>query len=101
MTTISATGVQYVRVPVAANLRSAGVDITGDSVYLAFQATDTPVGATWVAAAWETLCGRHYARVLVGTGGTVVAAGSYFVWVKVTGNPETYIASAGPLTVTA
>lgn len=100
--TVSASGSEYVRVPLAASIPGQAVDPTGDSVYLAFQSTDTPVSATWNAGTWEgPFGGVYYVRVLVGSGGVALSAGTYYVWVKVVDNPETIYRSCGQVVVTA
>jgi hypothetical protein len=89
---ISASSLQYVKVPVAAKLAGAVVNPTGDVVALAFPTPGAPP-ITWYTGAWETDSSAstpvYLARTTVGPGGTaVLAVGSYEIWVKVTDNPE-------------
>ena len=108
---ISASSIEYVKVPVAAIVNGAAIDPSTDVVALAFVAggnsADPP--STWHTGSWEDLLvpdvetgATHAARVLVGTttgGGVVLAAGSFGVWVKVTDSPEVPIRYVGRLEV--
>jgi hypothetical protein len=95
--TIPVAAVQYVECPLVFD-----ADPLGDSVYIAFPTTQTATGATWNAASWRgPVSGTYYARVLVGVGGVVLAAGTYHVYSKIVDNPETPITYHGTLTVEA
>jgi hypothetical protein len=78
--------IDYVYIPVVAPV---GTDPTTLPVQIAFTAdgsTDRPT--TLNTAAWETIGGVTYARILVGSGGIVLAPGRWKPWWKVTANPE-------------
>jgi hypothetical protein len=102
---LSTLTLEYVRVPVQATENGMLVDISGDSVQMAFPLTGlAPIGVDWKGASWETdptvTPNVYYARCLVGPGGAVVlAAGMYDVWLKVTDNPEVPIRKAGQVRV--
>lgn len=93
---ISSASVEYVRVPISAREAGSAVDPTADTVTMAFTAGTTPT--TWIAATWETdtttTPTTYYARTLVGPGNTVLAAGTWTVWVKVTDSPEVPVLQA-------
>jgi len=102
---IASTAVEYVRVPFAGRVAGVSINPTTGTVSLAFVAPDLvgePAGGDWQAGTWETDATQtpnlYYGRVLVGTGGTVLAAGTYGVWVKVVLAPETIIRQSGQLT---
>lgn len=91
---ISALDLQYV--PAEVTLRDSGlvVNLTSDTVTMAFPVVEVaPVGGDFKAATWETDATstptRYLARCLVGPAGTVtLAAGLYDVWVKIAHSPE-------------
>jgi hypothetical protein len=91
---ISSLDLQYV--PAEVVLRDSGlvVNVSGDTVQMAFPVAEVaPAGGDWKAATWETDATatptRYLARCLVGPAGTVtLAAGLFDVWVKVTHSPE-------------
>lgn len=94
---LSVLSAQYVKVPVASVLDGQPYDPTGDSVFMAFPPVNQdPV--TWYPAVWEqAVTGgiiTNLADCLVGTGGVVLAIGTYLPWVKVVDNPETPILPA-------
>lgn len=102
---ISSLSKEYVRVPVFATEAGVAVDPTGDTVEMAFKSDGSePGGGDWVAASWESDTGpnpdRHYARIIIGPGGTVLSDDLYEVWVKVTDTPEIIVKKAGTLLVT-
>ena len=90
----SALSTQDVQVQVVATTAAgAPYDPTGDVVQMAFVPVSFPQSppATWVTASWVTDAGGNYwATCLVGpaNGGTVLAAGSYICYVKVTDSPS-------------
>lgn len=103
---IAALSREYVRVPIQAYEDGAAVDPTGDTVVMAFTAlTAQPASGDWKAASWETDAttdpDTYYARTEIGPGSTVgaLAAGDYFVWVKITDSPEVPVKRAGTLRV--
>lgn len=91
---ISALSKVYVPAEVSARDAGAVVDLSADTVQMAFPLAEVPpVSGDWKAATWEvdtTATPRRYlARCLVGPGGTVVlGANLYDIWVKVTHTPE-------------
>jgi len=101
MLEISTASLIYVKVPLLANKSGITYDPSGDVVQMAFS-TSEHLGAnpTWYAATWEAIVGGQLARCLVGTGGAVaLAAGTYWVFVKVTDSPEAPVVMAGPIRV--
>lgn len=97
---ISASSVEYVRVPVYAKASGSVVDPTGDTVVMAFMASTAAPGVSdWKTASWETDATTEpdtfFARCLVGSAVTLTAGTTYHVWVKVTDNPETPVKRAG------
>lgn len=105
MLEISTADKRYVQVPVRA--RSAGeyVNLSGDTVKMAFVATGgTPVSGDWKTASWDTdtttTPATYRAQCLVGDGGAVtLAAADYDVWVQVTHTPEIAAIKCGPIRV--
>lgn len=104
---LSPLSTEYVEIPVSVVKSGAVVSPTADTVQFAFMPLGKAPGVSdWHAGDWETLPGPpavYMARVLVGpgTGGVVVPAGSYVVWVKVTDNPEVPVLQAGTLVIAA
>ncbi len=101
---ISATSKQYVYVPVSMKTAGAYGDPTVDVVSFAFlPGAGPPQTADWQNGSWETDATlappTYYARCLVGTGGVVLAAGTYNVWLRLTDNPEIPIAPVGRLVI--
>ncbi len=105
LTEISTASLEYVRVRVAATSSGAAVNPTGDSVSMAFLATNAaPVSGDWKTATWDTdpttTPVTYRAQCLVGPSGTVtLAAGTYTVWVKVTDSPEVAVKRCGQVKV--
>lgn len=99
---ISSLSTEYIKVPVTATVSGVAINPTTDTVQFAFTAADVnPVLADWKSGTWETSGGVYYARCLVGPAGTVtLAAGDYWVWLKVTDNPEVPVRAVGALRVT-
>lgn len=91
---------EYVRVPVTAEGQDAAA-LTSLPVQFAFE-TDKltqPLETDWIAGGWEP-GPEPVARVLVGPGGaSALAAGTYFVWIRVTGSIERPVRQAGQLKV--
>lgn len=99
---VSASSVEYVRVPVSAKASGSTVDPTADTVVMAFMSTTaTPGVSDWKTSSWETDTttdpDTYYARCLVGSAVTLTAGTTYQVWVKVTDSPETPIKRCGLL----
>lgn len=106
ITTVDATSIEYVRVPVAAREDGAAVNPTTSTVEMAVKTSGVPSGGDWKTAAWETDAtttpDTYYARILVGTGtaiGALAAGDTYSVWVRITDSPETPVKRAGFLRV--
>lgn len=100
---LSSLSTEYVRVPVTVtDTAGTPIDPTGDPVQMAFTATRAePDTGDWVTATWETSGSSHYARVLVGPGGTkTLTDGNWRIWVKVTDAPEVPVINAGALIIT-
>jgi hypothetical protein len=100
---MSTLSTEYVRVKVAATVNGAAINPTSDAVQFAFT-LDGANPTSWVSGSWETdATGQvaiYYARTLVGpSGGTVLAAGTWTVWLKVTDSPETPVRQVGVLIV--
>lgn len=89
----SALSTQYVQVLVQAAGVSGPYNPTGDAVAFAFTPDSLPPAApsAWVTGSWVTYPGPQYwAQVLIGpaNGGTILAAGAWQCWLKITDNPE-------------
>lgn len=93
---LSTLTLQYVKVPVTAEVSGAAIDPTGDAVQMAFPVRGVkPVTNDWKTASWETMDGTYLARCLVGPGGTVtLGVGLYDVHVKITDSPEIVVDQA-------
>jgi hypothetical protein len=102
---VSASSLEYVRVPVAATVAGAPVNPTADVVKLAFITPGaTPAAGDLKTASWDTdtttTPTTYRAQCLVGPGGTItLTAGLYVVWVQVVDNPEIVLRPAGILEV--
>ena len=96
--TISAVSVEYVYVPVTAN-----VDLDEQPVTFAFvPGNAAPTGATsWAVGVWVgEVAPVRTARVLIGPGTAVeLQPGEFSVWVRVDDDPEEPVRKAGTLTV--
>lgn len=101
MLEVSTQSLQYVKVPVTATKGGVAFDPSGDVVAMTFSTSEhLGTSPTWYTASWEDTVGGHLARCLVGTGGAaVLAAGTYWVFVKVTDSPESPVVGAGPILV--
>jgi hypothetical protein len=106
MLSIPATSREYVQVPVRALSAGLPVDLSADTVEMAFLTSSAaPTSGDWRAASWDVDStgspARYRAQCLVGPGGTAeLAAGVYNVWVRVTDNPEVPVRRAGQLRIT-
>ena len=93
---ISQKSLQYVGIPITAqNLNGTAYNPIGNPVQVAFlmQATQVPQDADWKTAIWATLPDNvlypYAAYCLVGPAGTVtLGTGVYYIYVKITANPE-------------
>lgn len=83
---ISVTSKTYVRMQVKATKG----DPTGDPLECGLSTSYETPPTTWASGLWETEAGRYFAKLLVGPGSTygAVTAGRYWLWSRVTDNPE-------------
>ncbi|HOY80523.1 MAG TPA: hypothetical protein PLB92_00150 [Rhodoglobus sp.] len=98
MIKISSVSVEYVRVKLTAD-----VELNSQTVELAILSSQAaePDDGDWHAATWLTPEGKsRTAGVLVGTGGLVLPNGEYWVWFRLTDNPEKPAKRAGQLIIT-
>lgn len=107
--TLSAASLEPVLVSVFAVRDGAAVNPTADTVQMAFldepPEQASPESGDWKTASWETDAttdpDQYKARCLVGTGGAVaLAAGTYYVWVKVTDSPDVPVKYSGVIRIT-
>jgi hypothetical protein len=98
---------QYVLIPVAATKAGVSYNPTGDTVQFAFMplATQVPQVSDWVSGSWQTdsssLLYPYLAQCLVGPAGTItLGLGSYYIYIKVTDNPEIPVLVTGQLQIT-
>src|SRR6185312_4441427 len=103
---MSRLSTQYYLVPVAATTSGASYNPTADSVQFAFmpQATQVPGNTDWVAGSWQTvptsLLYPYAAQCLVGPSGTTnPGIGTYYVYVKISDDPEVPVLIAGQLQI--
>ena len=78
---------EFLRTQVTAQEAGVVVNPTTDTVQFAFPSPGV-APSVWISGSWETAGSVYYARVLVGSGTTISAAGSYDVWVRITDSPE-------------
>lgn len=85
---ISTLSKDYVGAPIGARSAAGAVDPSLLPVQLAYTSAGNPT--TWTTGEWELIDGQYWAVALVGPGSDigVLAPGRYWVWAKVTGNPE-------------
>lgn len=105
MLTIDRDSRQYVQAQVTATVAGQSYNPTVDVVEFAFTTgNDRPV--TWYTGNWDTTptngTNAYWAQILIGPGssGPVLAVGRYFVWVRITDNPEQPIIPVGWLAIT-
>jgi hypothetical protein len=99
---ISSLSTEYVLVPVNAVFDGEIFDPTGDTVQFAFTIGYGVKPSVWVQGYWDVnpVQGIWYnAKCLVGPSGTMLAAGTYTVWVKITADPEIPVRQSGTLVV--
>jgi hypothetical protein len=105
--TIRVTSLDYLQAQVSGRESGAAVNPTGNAVAMAFPTTNIAPAAgasDWKAATWDTdsttTPATYRAQCLVGPGGTVeLAAGTYYMFVKVTDTPEAPILPCGVVKV--
>ena len=88
---VPTTSTQYIKVPVSVIRDGGAYDPTGDTVQMAFTTSgDTdPQDSDYLSALWETVGTTYYAKALIGPGiNHTLAPNTYFIWVKITDNPE-------------
>jgi len=93
---ISHVSLQYIGIPVkASTLALTSYDPTADPVRMAFlpQATQAPQSTDWQTAIWSAVPSNlifpYAAYCLIGPGGTIdPGIGTFYIWLKVTDNPE-------------
>lgn len=92
---------EYVKVPVTATEAGMGVDLTTATVSMAFVGECAqPVTADWKTASWEGTAPYLSAKALVGPGSpSVLAVGTYSVWVRITTAAEVAVRLAGNLVI--
>ena len=107
--TFSAASLEQVLVPVSARSSGAVVDPTANTVQMAFldepPEQASPESGDWKTASWETNStadpDQYTAKCLVGPSGTItLAAGTWYVWVKITGSPEIPAKYSGVIRIT-
>lgn len=102
--TISSLSTEYVQILVEATANGVPVNPSSDQVTFAFIAgTTNPQAGDWKTGSWDTdTQGDYLAQCLIGPdGGTItLTPGAYYVWIKITDNPEVPIRNAGYLIIT-
>lgn len=91
MLSIAASSIEYVKVPVTAN-----VVLGSQAVHMAIVSTNLePTSGDWKTAGWD----GSSVRILVGPGQTIslTARTDYVVWVKIAASPETPVLKSGTL----
>lgn len=105
----SAASLEPVLVSVFAVRNGTAVDPTSDTVAMAFLPEPpeeaSPEADDWETASWETDAttdpDQYRAKCLVGPGGdATLAAGTWYVWVKVTDSPDVPVKYSGVIRVT-
>ncbi len=101
----STASTEPVMCDVAAVLNGAAVNPTADVVSFAFLSTESavPVSGDFTVGTWDTDAGptpdRYAAVCVIGPGAKVLAAGIYWVWVKIAHSPYTIIRQVGTIVV--
>jgi hypothetical protein len=103
---MSQLSTQYVFIPVSATKSGVPYNPTGDAVVFAFMPTATavPQVSDWVAASWDTNTSSvlfpYSAKCLVGPAGTTnPGIGRYYMYLKITDNPEIPVLLGGLLEI--
>jgi hypothetical protein len=92
----------YVQSSVTATAAGQPVNPTGDVVEWAFVSIGSDPGVTdWHTGSWDTALATntYLAQILVGTGGVVLAKGTYAAWVRVTDSPEIPVTQVGTIQI--
>ena len=104
--TMSSLSTQYVLAPIRAWSQGVTYNPTSLPVEMAFiSGWGKPTVDDWNEASWawtNTDLGYYAIQCLVGPEnvGVVLSAGTYNVWVQITGDPEEPVISTGNLTIT-
>jgi hypothetical protein len=103
---MSQLSTQYVFIPVTATKSGIPYNPTGDAVQFAFMpgATKVPQVSDWVAGSWDTNTSSvlfpYSAKCLVGPAGIInPGIGRYYMYLKITDNPEIPVLIAGLLEI--
>lgn len=100
---ISRLSTEYVIVPVNAVVDGVTFNPTNDPVQFAFTMGYGVTPSIWITGAWEPnpVQGVWYnAKCLIGPGSsTVLTAGTYTVWIKITDDPEIPVRQSGTITI--
>ena len=103
---MSQLSTQYVFIPVTATKSGIPYNPTGDAVVFAFMptATKVPQVSDWVAGSWDTNTSSvlfpYSAKCLVGPSGIInPGIGRYYMYIKITDNPEVPVLIAGLLEI--
>lgn len=103
MERIDSTSLETLRCPVFADAGGGIYNPTSDPVAMAFTTGPgtKPASGDWKSGGWDTTAiGTYVATCLIGTGGAAtLAPGSYYVWVRITDNPEIIVREVGELVV--
>jgi hypothetical protein len=103
MLRISTQSKVYVKVPIKAVKAGVAFDPRSDAVSLTFSKSEALTGLeTWYVGTWEasTTAGKYLGRVVVGPAGAVqLTAGTWYVFSKITDNPEAPVLEHGPIEI--
>jgi len=96
---IRAQSLEYLPIRVKATRLGGDYDPSVDPVEVALPEINV-APSTWKVATWQSYDGKHYANVLVGTGGDfALAVGDYDIFVRITDSPEVPVLRAGMLRI--
>lgn len=101
MATRSVLSTEYLVVDVSFQVAGVPQDPTADAVQFAVLAPEVNPGVSdWLLGSWEPGGPPYAARVLIGPGGALAPIkGDYWVWTKISDNPEVPVHVAGFLHV--
>lgn len=105
MLTLDRDSRQYVQAQVTAIVAGEPYNPTVDTVEFAFPSGNGRP-STWYTGSWNTTTvsgtNTYWAQILIGPGssGPVLAVDRYFVWIRITDNPEQPIIPVGWLAIT-
>lgn len=97
----AAISTQYVSVNITAEAGGMSMNPTSDAVNFAFISGPTePMSGDWNAGIWANDDAPYVAQILIGpSGGLVLDAGSYIIWVQVISDPQVAAFPVGKLTI--